>query len=67
MGYRLVATTCKDGDCPSILVDDSNGSVIVRGPENRRSRWFRRSRERDICYTAEEWRTLMAQAASAGL
>lgn len=61
MSYRLVATTCKDGDCPSILVDDSDGSVIVRGPEDGGTG------ERDIRYTPDEWRSLMTQAAAAGL
>ena len=61
MSYRLVAKTCKDGDCPSIWVDDSDGSVMVRGPEDGGTV------ERDIRYTADEWRSLMAQATAAGL
>lgn len=61
MSYRLVAKTCKDGDCPSIWVDDSDGSVMVRGPEDGGTV------ERDIRYTADEWRTLTALATAAGL
>lgn len=61
MSYRLVAKTCKDGDCPSIWVDDSDGSVIVRGPEDGGTG------EKDVRYTAGEWRSLMNQATAAGL
>lgn len=54
--YRLVASTCSDGDCPSRLVDDRTGDVILRGrldgdPDGT---------ERDIRYTAAEWAVLSA-------
>ena len=57
MSYRLVATECKDGDCPSIRIDDAlNGDVIVRGPDDTDP-----SVERDIRFSAATWRALLAQ------
>lgn len=57
MTYRLVASTCKDGDCPSILVDDeTGGDVIVRGPDDGDP-----MTERDIRFTGETWLALLAQ------
>jgi hypothetical protein len=70
MAYRLVASACGDGDCPSIWTDDSDGSVMVRGTADRQPLWRRLARrpiEHDIRYTADEWRTLMTQASTAGL
>ncbi len=56
MTYRLVANSCPDGDCPSILIDDTTGDVIVRGPDDADP-----NRERDIRYTAATWAHLLAQ------
>ena len=35
MGYRLLAGTCVDGDCPSILTDEETGDVILRSRDAR--------------------------------
>lgn len=31
MTLRLIATTCTDGDCPKLYIDDSTGDVVVQG------------------------------------
>lgn len=31
MALRLIATTCTDGDCPKLYVDDSTGDVVLQG------------------------------------
>lgn len=56
MPYRLVASSCPDGDCPSILIDDTTGDVIVRGPDDTDP-----TRERDVRYPAATWAHLLSQ------
>ncbi len=55
MSYRLLASSCDGGDCPSIWLDETNGDVIVRGPDDSDP-----SVERDIRYPAGTWRALLA-------
>lgn len=57
MSYRLVATTCKDGDCPSLHRDGEGEGAdwIVRSRDAKDPR-----RERDVRFTAQEWATLHA-------
>lgn len=56
MSYRLLATTCKDGDCPSFLADDTTGDVIMRSRDAQDP-----TRELDIRYTASEFDSLLRQ------
>jgi hypothetical protein len=56
MAYRLLATTCKDGDCPSIHTDDATGDVIVRSRDAANP-----PVERDVRFTGPEWEMLLAQ------
>lgn len=53
--YRLLASTCVDGDCPSVWHDEATGDVIVRGPDADDP-----TRERDLRYPAATWRALLA-------
>lgn len=53
MSFRLLATTCVDGDCPSVWVDDETGGYRFRSRDEQDP-----TRERDILYTAEEMATL---------
>lgn len=55
--YRLVASTCSDGDCPKRWVDDTTGDVIVRGRLDDDP-----ATERDIRFTAAEWETIRGGA-----
>lgn len=50
--YRLVASVCKDGDCPSVLIDDETGDHILRGPIDGEDH------EVDIRWTAQQWAQL---------
>jgi hypothetical protein len=56
MDYRLLASTCVDGDCPSILTDEETGDVILRSRDARDP-----SVERDLRYTVAEWESLLQQ------
>lgn len=56
MSYRLMASTCKDGDCPSIHLDEATGDVIVRGPHASDP-----TREVDVRYSAQQWASLLGQ------
>lgn len=56
MSYRRIAGICLDGDCPSILIDDTSGDVIVRGPDDGDP-----TQERDIRFTADTWAHLLTQ------
>lgn len=65
MSYRLVATTCKDGDCPSLHRDGEGpeSDWIVRGPNaaGTTDPATGKPYEVDLRYTAQEWRALLAQ------
>lgn len=55
MSYRLLATTCYDGDCPTLWIDDAD-MVKIRGtdPDDPTT-------ERDIEMPGAAWRQLLAQ------
>lgn len=65
MSYRLVASTCKDGDCPSLLRDGDgpDSDWIVRGPiaAGTTDPATGAVLDVDLRYTAQEWRALLAQ------
>lgn len=56
MSYRLIATTCYDGDCPSLWIDETADMVKIRGadPDDPAA-------ERDIEMPGTAWRHLLAQ------
>jgi hypothetical protein len=56
MSLRLLASGCDGGDCPSIHLDEDTREIIVRGPDAADP-----SIERDLRYSAETWRALLAQ------
>lgn len=31
MPYRLLASTCDNGPCPTLFIDDATGDVLVQG------------------------------------
>lgn len=53
--YRLIASDCADGDCPSLLIDDETGDVIVRGPQDRTGT------EADLRFPAEQFKRFAAK------
>lgn len=58
MTYRLLADSgCTDGTCPTIFVDDSTGTVRVRGYDPADPR---RKREIDVEIPADRWAALLA-------
>ncbi len=52
----LLASTCPDGDCPSIWTDPETGDVIVRGPDDQDV-----TRERDVRFTKATWQSMLRQ------
>jgi len=56
MGFRLLATTCVDGDCPSIHLDETTGDYVFRSRDAQDP-----SVERDIRYTPTELAQLRHQ------
>lgn len=64
MTYRLLASSdCIDGNCPTFFVDDSTGTVKVRGydPTDPTGK-----REIDVVIPAAKWATLLANLPSGG-
>ncbi len=58
MALRLLATTCQDGDCPKLYLDEETGDIVLQGyvtdvPAPAGEGGVRMSRA--------EWDTLLAQ------
>lgn len=56
MGYQLLASTCTDGDCPSIHLDEATRDYVFRSRDAQDP-----SVERDIRYTVAELAALRQQ------
>lgn len=65
MTYRVLATSsCQDGDCPTFWVDDTTGTVKIRGYSTRRRlfAWLRTGRpEDDVTIPGPTWAHLVSQ------
>lgn len=54
--FRVLASSCNDGDCPTFFVDDETGDVHVRGYDLADS-----TRELDVAIPAAAWTRLISE------